>query len=583
VIRDDPVSLRRLQPDVPRDLETICCKCLEKNPAKRYLSAAELASDIDRFLAGHPILARRSGPVERATKWSRRNPAWAVAITIGALAAVGIVAGTALHNRQLQAEIKRTNESAAEAQRQKSQALANFNKTHETLLGILTRLWQESQLSDDAINRDLRESLLQTMLRYYNEVPLDQADSDPDVRLTKALVDFNAAHVHHYLEEYDIAEEQFRRALPTLEELATAHPNNAGYRRWWALCCFRLGVTLNLSSDTKQAAEWLRQALVVLEPAPKDDLNIRTLKARCHMELAQLYRPNDLAAAELQAVHGVALWKSILSEEPGNDEYRWNLCTALNTLAQLVVGDGNLQKGEALVVESASAASKWSGAANSYYVLGSRTDMADSYRFLGFGAAEQQQDDAALAYLATAGRLLDDVFKVNPRFSEARGIANGVYWIRAMLHQKMGMQDKALGDWDRAVEFGDGGLRDIAWIQRAKYRLDLGDYKKAASEADELLASRELAREHLFELARVYCDCATAADLSESLNSDEQAREKDELAARAVQCLARCQAADFFSDAKHRQMLQTASFEVLRGRPDFQKLLDEMAGVADER
>jgi serine/threonine protein kinase len=100
VTRDEPVPPGRLQSAVPRDLETICLKCLEKNPHRRYTSAAELGSDLERFLAGKPILARRASPLERTVKWSRRNPAWAVAIAIAALAIIGFVAGTVRHNRR---------------------------------------------------------------------------------------------------------------------------------------------------------------------------------------------------------------------------------------------------------------------------------------------------------------------------------------------------------------------------------------------------------------------------------------------------------------------------------------------------
>jgi len=86
----EPVPPSRLVPGLPRDLETIALKCLQKDPAKRYGSAAALAEDLRRYQAGEPIVARPVGPVERAWRWCKRNPALAalaaavVAVALGA-------------------------------------------------------------------------------------------------------------------------------------------------------------------------------------------------------------------------------------------------------------------------------------------------------------------------------------------------------------------------------------------------------------------------------------------------------------------------------------------------------------------
>jgi tetratricopeptide (TPR) repeat protein len=114
VIHDEPPGPRKLNSNVPRDLETITLKCLEKIPARRYDSAANLAADLRRYLTGEPIHARRAGRSERMVKWVRRNR------TVSALAAavaIALLTGTAV-STYFAINARRQAEAALDARRE---------------------------------------------------------------------------------------------------------------------------------------------------------------------------------------------------------------------------------------------------------------------------------------------------------------------------------------------------------------------------------------------------------------------------------------------------------------------------------
>jgi WD40 repeat protein len=93
VLDQEPARPRSINPKLDRDLETICLKCLEKAPARRYGSAEALAEDLDRWLTGMPITARPVPAWERAVKWVKRRPALATLVVMLPLALLGFIGG----------------------------------------------------------------------------------------------------------------------------------------------------------------------------------------------------------------------------------------------------------------------------------------------------------------------------------------------------------------------------------------------------------------------------------------------------------------------------------------------------------
>ena len=118
IIQKEPPSPRSLDAKIPRDLETICLKCLEKDPDRRYANAKDLANDLRRYLNRFAILARRVGPLGKFRKWTRRNPALAAAglIALLALVSTGLLAWRSheAEQRRLAEERKRDDEMRLE-------------------------------------------------------------------------------------------------------------------------------------------------------------------------------------------------------------------------------------------------------------------------------------------------------------------------------------------------------------------------------------------------------------------------------------------------------------------------------------
>jgi WD40 repeat protein/serine/threonine protein kinase/tetratricopeptide (TPR) repeat protein len=165
VLQEEPRPPRKVKDQVPRDLETICLKCLEKNPSQRYASARALADDLRRFLAGESILARPSGAWERCVKWARRRPAVAALAGVIVLATLSLLAGGLWFTLQLrderdnawhQEEIARRErlkaidqQSLARAERDKARAAheAGRRTLYAAHIHLAHREWQDAHLA----------------------------------------------------------------------------------------------------------------------------------------------------------------------------------------------------------------------------------------------------------------------------------------------------------------------------------------------------------------------------------------------------------------------------------------------------
>jgi serine/threonine-protein kinase len=287
----EPVAPRRLQPRLPRDLETVCLKCLRKEPARRYGSAAELAEDLRRFGAGEPVRARPVGALERAWRWCRREPALtALATALAAALVVGFL-GVATqwlraeghldevrHQRALlEADFRREvaarralKEAHAREQEARRRAQQRFQLGMEAVDGY-SALALEDELRTDPRLEGLRKKLLGSALKFYTELQ-ESLEADPT---PQALHDLSEAYsrvgdIHEELGSMHEALAAFRRTLAIREALAGAQPANLQLRADLARAHFRIGLVLRPMGRLGEAVRSLERSLAIGEGLVRD-------------------------------------------------------------------------------------------------------------------------------------------------------------------------------------------------------------------------------------------------------------------------------------------------------------------------
>ena len=176
VLNANPVSPRLLNPKLPRDLETICLKCLEKEPRKRYSTAQELADDLDRFLKREPIRARPISVVNRGWRWCCRNP-WptVAAVALAVLVTVASISAITYRQRLWQALLEQARTERLAGNRAKS----------------LERAAEAARIkSNPELRQEALQSIIRPGLRLLHEIPGgDQVRFSPDGRIVVATSD----------------------------------------------------------------------------------------------------------------------------------------------------------------------------------------------------------------------------------------------------------------------------------------------------------------------------------------------------------------------------------------------------------
>jgi tetratricopeptide (TPR) repeat protein len=227
LVRDqEPIAPRKLRPAIPRDLETICLKCLQKEPVRRYESAASLADDLRRFLAHEPICARPVGSRERAGRWVRRNPLAATLLLALAVALVGGFAGIVSQWRRADTLAIQNGQERDAAVRERDRADRNLTRA-KNAVEHLSKLGGEIALQP-GMDRT-RHAVYEEILTYYRSL-LDEQGDDPALKLETAGVWFKIGAMRYYLGQYAEADHAYSQGEGLVEQLLAVKPDDAALR-----------------------------------------------------------------------------------------------------------------------------------------------------------------------------------------------------------------------------------------------------------------------------------------------------------------------------------------------------------------
>ncbi|QJX00847.1 serine/threonine-protein kinase [Frigoriglobus tundricola] len=632
VCHQDVVPPSRIRERIPRDLETICLKCLNKAPEERYASALELSDDLNRFLRGEPVMARPVGTAEWIWKWVRRRPTTAalVLLALSTLAGAFVLAGQLWVKER---EVRKRTELARDA------ADIGDQLIDKSL---------DAEPGQDALQRESLEKIL----RIYSVLAEDER-ADPPLRRATARAQFRCGQIYRRLGQFGDAEKAYQGAIRIQEALSLQDTGELVYRQDLANSFNFLGELLRETKRPEEALSWygraseLQQDLVAASAAPEYRKELARTESNRALALNQLARREDALAgfgraAELlkpvaaalpneptyaQELARVYLNRAVVLLEKGqpaealkdfqlaidlqrplaqrfaNPDYRYELAVSLFDQGNTLIASGDREnRAVAAYRESRAlltAVLELNPARLAYARQLARTDNGlgaalcgsdpagaeDAWRESArrFESLAERKPDLADCHLGASqalgnlGWLL--LWRPGPAelASPALGNLAGVLWKRGRTEQARDCLERAVRHLDHPAARGGGdsstrGTQALVLGNLAEACLRLGDHAAAAGATERFLKTQTASDQECYGAARSY-----ARGLA--LTEDEACRCR--YAARAVELLRIADPKRFSPKADPFFMTDLgsdAAFADLRSRPEFAQVRERWGG-----
>jgi tetratricopeptide (TPR) repeat protein len=327
VVQEQPRPPLELNPKIPVDLQAICLKCLQKDPAQRYRSASDLAADLRAYLNGEPIAARPCSTWERTRKWARRQPAVAALLAVTVLGLIGFGTGGVLLARQ-----------HAEAARQHAEAARQERRIAE----------EQAARRVEAEEHGRKEEELR------RTAELERERAEANFAAARAAADELTNLGHQRLaavpQMEPVRRELLQKALAFHERFLTINGDRPGQRHEIGLAYLRVGEIQEQLGRQTEAETAYRRALALFAELVRE----RTARPEDRRCLAATW--NDLGVlqqaqgrpkeAEASFAAALALKSDLVREAPQNSEYVRELANGHNNRGHLRLSLGRTQDAE---------------------------------------------------------------------------------------------------------------------------------------------------------------------------------------------------------------------------------------------
>jgi len=574
ILFEDVAPPSNLQPEIPRDLEAICLKCLEKAPNHRYATAVELAEDLRRFLDGRPIVARPVTLWERSWRWCRRNPKLATvsaALAATVLAAVSAFVGmTYRHNVQLRAEISRTQAKAEEARK-------HYQEARSTIQAMLKRL-DDNRMKGVPRLLELRRSLQEDALAFYDQILRKIDSNDPIVRADNARTLRDMVALQHALGQSELALESVRRALRLIENLISERPDDLEYMALKLDCLMKLGTLLGSSErPPDEAVAACRQSIAlakrVVEARP-DDMAQQEALAMCLTSYGTALRGlKRFPEAIVQYQEATRVRRDI---DPSK------LRGVTGRLAASLTNEGVVFWGQQ---DHLQAENRFREAER--LLLSAPPDLPDpdgagpAYGYgllmMNWGGMlhEMGRFDEAIGRVDAGLRQFEPRLKIEPNDVRTREICLQLHGNRGYALMGAGRNREAADEWVRVLELSPEPVPPHYRITLAMARVKAGEDAKALEQARLAEKSPDIRDEDRYNLACLFSLFAASAQNDIRSSPDQRTRFVESHVSNALHWLKSAAEKGYFKDADQREHAKKdPDLAILAGRAEFREIVD---------